>query len=144
MTKRKNVSKDLYTLLAFFLFITQFGDMKDFIKLCPVCLAPVFGRPDKVFCSEKCKNTYHYRSKYWKNGIKNRMMSSLDLNYKILEALVASGATSAKKEKLQAMGFDFSVCTSSKKGRCGHTLNCCFDMQYAQTASKIFNLKKLD
>lgn len=117
--------------------------MKSIIKLCPVCLSPVIGRTDKVYCSEKCKNAANYQAKACKTKMKARMIQALDKNYSILNIMMANGTTSIRKEALESLGFDFSVCTSIKKGRCGHTLTCCFDMQYVQTASKIFHLKKM-
>ena len=52
----------------------------------------VYGRADRKFCSEACKNEYHNRRRYpYRGDLQAVVLRKIDLNYAILERLYGMG-----------------------------------------------------
>ena len=74
-------------------------------KTCLECGNKIFGRSDKKFCDDACRNAYNNRvNKDSKNLIRNTN-NRLRKNYRILEALNPKHKTKASKSKLLEAGF---------------------------------------
>ena len=109
---------------------------------CPQCGRRVSGRPDKVFCSDACRYRWHYRQSAESRHARNRIITSLSVNYRILDALLSEGTTSADLCELEDIGFKPSTVTSYRRGRHSFEENGCFDIRYCRSESKIFNIRK--
>jgi predicted nucleic acid-binding Zn ribbon protein len=75
-------------------------------KICPVCGAPVKGRSDKKFCSEKCKSIQQYEKRNEKEAFYLEVHKQLRTNRKILKAYNRKGFTTVLKIDLFEEGFD--------------------------------------
>lgn len=81
-------------------------------KTCLECDRELFGRTDKKFCSDGCRNTYNNRlNKDTTNRVRN-INNRLRKNYRILEALNPDQKTKTTRQKLLEKGFDFNFITS--------------------------------
>lgn len=93
------------------------------IKQCKTCGESVDDRPNKLFCSAKCKSRYH-NIKAWKKREKQRKKMAIIgytlkkhwKNRKILKKLIPPDASTLEvsKKELKNAGFDFYYITGYK------------------------------
>ena len=101
-----------------------------------------YGRSDKKFCCEDCKNRHHNHIARSSRSVKRRVVSALERNYNILEDLVRSGENAVGLSEVMALGFNPGYATSFKKvGR--HQMYECFDITYIMTASRLCAISKI-
>lgn len=101
-----------------------------------------YGRRNRKFCCEKCKNTWHNRRTRGERLAKSRVMTVLNRNYAILSGILEAGGTSAGLEQLKGMGFNFGYCTSYHKVR-RHDEYVCFDITFTLMGDKVVSIRKL-
>lgn len=100
----------------------------------------VYGRADRKFCSEACKNEYHNRRRYpYKGDVHAVILRKIDLNYAILDRLYGMGVRTVDLITLSQLGFDAQFVTSYR--RMGRRNFCAiYDLQYELTESRIKRL----
>lgn len=81
-------------------------------KQCLECLIDFFGRSDKKFCSDLCRNSYNNRIKSEENDLVKKVNNILKKNRKILVEFNPEGNGKISKEKLLARGFNFGYVTN--------------------------------
>lgn len=108
---------------------------------CLECGKTVYGRPDKKFCSDECKNSWHNEEKRHDRATRRRAIAAIDRNYDILRQLLSYGATGAPLEDLTRLGFNPEAVTAVKTKTNGHPAYCCYDVQYRMSVNKISGLK---
>lgn len=110
---------------------------------CLECGEPlVYGRTDRKFCCDKCKNRYHNRRIRNSRNMKLRVWNALEKNHGILESLIKMDVDAIKLPDLSSLGFNMEYSTSFHKvGR--HSQFRCFDILYYMTDSKIFGIRKV-
>lgn len=101
-----------------------------------------YGRTNRKFCCDRCKNTWHNRRTRGTKLAKARVMSILNRNYSILNGILEAGGTSAGVDQLKGMGFDFDYCTSYRKIR-RHDEYVCFDIAFKIMADEVVSIRKL-
>ncbi|MBO8453502.1 MAG: hypothetical protein IAC07_02110 [Bacteroidetes bacterium] len=101
-----------------------------------------YGRTDRKFCCENCKNKYHNRMTRNSRNVKLRIINSLHKNYKILERMLKLGLDSIDMTELKHLGFDPSFVTSYRKFR-RHDEFCCFDIRFIMTPNRIYSVSRL-
>lgn len=92
-------------------------------KTCLECGKPVFGRIDKKFCDDQCRNSYNNKQNADANNIVRNVHYTLRKNRRILEELNPTGKEKVQRKKLIEKGFDFHFHTSTyttKKGAIYH------------------------
>ena len=101
-----------------------------------------YGRTDKKFCSEECKNSHHNHQNASARAVKRRVMAALEKNYGILDGLVSSGVDSVWIDEVLPLGFNPGFATSFVKGRrvCRYS---CFDISYLMTDGKLSSISKI-
>lgn len=109
---------------------------------CLQCGTAIYGRKDKKFCSEDCKNHYHNAISRETNRRRTRVIAALTANYEILNGLLRYGVQSYGLEELRQMGFREEYITGYRKGEHHHNEHSCFDIKYYVTGSKIFGIRK--
>lgn len=113
----------------------------------PTCLQCgdriVYGRSDKKFCSDSCKNRYNNQRHHYIRSVRLRILGTLDRNYSILEKLLQLGIHSITLGDLAQMGYNKEFVTSWHKVR-GHDEFRCFDIKYCCSGSRIFQLERTD
>ncbi len=78
---------------------------------CLECGDKIFGRSDKKFCSDGCRNTFNNNQKKDSSNYMRNVNNILRKNHRILENLNVSGKTKTTKTKLIGLGLDFNFIT---------------------------------
>ena len=103
----------------------------------------MFGRADKKFCNDSCRNA-------WNNRIRNRATSSVHLintilkrNRNLLHEAIPMGAstTRIKKVQLDAQGFNPGFFTGASKRKNGSLFFLCYEFGYSVT-KECYNVVK--
>ena len=112
----------------------------------PICLECgheiTYGRMDKKFCCEQCKNQYHNKQQKDSRAIHRKVMRGLEKNYEILNRLHRTNITSISIGDLLSMGFRPEYSTSYRKVN-SHDEFCCFEFKYYISRTRLFNLQKV-
>jgi hypothetical protein len=99
-------------------------------KCCEECGRVIFGRIDKRFCSDQCRNAFNNRLNSDVTNYIRNVNNALRKNRRILLELNPDGKTRVDRQKLLAAGFDFSVYTSTYTTRDGAQYFYCYDQGY--------------
>ena len=108
---------------------------------CLECGTSIYGRSDKKFCSEDCKNHYHNRMARESQSRKTAVLSILATNYEILNNLIRYKVNSYLISDLNRLGFRDGYMTECRKVH-HHWEHSCFDIKYYVTGNKIFGIRK--
>ncbi len=116
------------------------------VRQIPVCLECghkiKYGRTDKKFCCDKCRNRYNNAQIKVGRAYKRRVMKALAANYDILDRLVKAGVSSMELFDLVNLGFVLEAVTSHRRVR-HHDEYACFDIKYVLTPSRISGITKI-
>lgn len=100
-------------------------------KKCLECGEKIFGRIDKKFCTDQCRNTFNNRLNGNSSNIIRNINNLLRKNRRILETLNKKGTkTIVSKELLLSKGFNFSYHTNTYKTQKGLTYTFCYEQGY--------------
>ncbi|NNF33368.1 MAG: hypothetical protein HKN68_04630 [Saprospiraceae bacterium] len=82
-------------------------------KTCKLCKHPFAGRSDKVFCTVKCKSTYHQKLNIATRNTTRNIDKILHRNRSILLEIMGKNAYQKKVPKfiLDKKKFNYSYCT---------------------------------
>lgn len=121
-------------------------EYKKYIRRMPLCLECGnqirYGRTDKKFCCEDCKNKHHNAQAKAGRSYRSKVISTLNRNYGILEQMLKEGVDSADLVDLVSIGFAPGIVTSYRHiGR--HDVFTCYDIKYIMTRTRICSLMKI-
>ena len=112
----------------------------------PVCLECGdelgYGRSDRKFCSETCKNRWNNRKYHYSRSSRLRILGILDRNYSVLEKLLRLDIRSISLGDIAQMGYNKEFVTSYHKVG-SHDEYRCFDIKYCCSASRIFRIERV-
>lgn len=100
-----------------------------------------YGRIDRKFCCDKCKNKYNYRLHQSERALKTRVISNLGKNYAILKKLLSMEVHSIDICEIVQMGFNPNFATSYRKDY-KHEEYRCFDIRYFRLPSRLVRIEK--
>lgn len=112
-------------------------------QTCLDCGREFYGRKDKKFCSQSCKNHYHNNEARSSRRLRNRIITDLASNYNILDNLIRLKMTTISICDAEALGFKPSIITGFSKSK-GHNEFRCFDIKYCQSDTRIFNIGRFE
>jgi predicted nucleic acid-binding Zn ribbon protein len=126
------------------IFAEKQNDMNgyDEERHCMNCGKTLSGRPDKLFCSQRCKNEWHNRINGMEKRRRDRTFAILWKNYKILELMADSGMRETDMSSLSACGFNPDFITGFRKLRNGRADYFCFDIAYNKTEARLYNIRR--
>ena len=101
-----------------------------------------YGRTDKKFCSDECKNRHHNHRCRSGRFVRRKTMSVLEKNYEILDGLVKVGVDTVLLSDILILGFNPAYLTSISRGK-HHDIYACFDITYIMTPSKLCSISKM-
>ena len=104
--------------------------MTDEDRYCLECNRVLFGRSDKKFCNDSCRNTYNNRVNSNKPDIVKNVNSILGKNWRVLKELNPTGKVKSHRDQLLMRGFDFEYSTNSYTTKYGDTYKFCYDQGY--------------
>jgi len=112
-------------------------------KQCLECHEKMYGRIDKKFCSDYCRNTYNNKlNKDSKNLIRN-INNRLRKNYRILDNIPrVEGKARTTKTRLLDKGFDFEYNTSTYTTKKGNTYHFLYDLGYLSLGNDYYMIVK--
>ncbi len=113
-------------------------------KLCPECNRPIYGRADKKFCSDMCRNSFNNKQNGSINNMVRRVNSILKKNRRILEELNPKGKIKVTRSKLIANGFDFEYHTSTYTTKEGSVYFFCYEHGYLPLENEFYLLVRRD
>ena len=111
-------------------------------KSCLECGKPVYGRSDKKFCDDTCRNAYNNRQNADANNFVRNVHNLLRRNRRILEELTLQGSADTTRTMLLAKGFDFTFHTSSRTTKDGVSSFFCYEYGYQKVDDEKVKLIK--
>ncbi|TRX56057.1 hypothetical protein FNH22_16905 [Fulvivirga sp. M361] len=111
-------------------------------KSCLECDTKIYGRFDKKFCSDQCRNAYNNRLNSDSNNYIRNVNNILRKNRRVLEKSNPEGKAKMKKEKLLEKGFDFNYHTNKYVTKAGATYFFCYEYGYLELDNDWFMLVK--
>lgn len=116
------------------------------VRQTPVCMECghkiKYGRTDKKFCCDKCRNKYNNAQTRAGRAYRRRVMNAISGNYDILDNLLRTGITAIDLFELVNLGFVIEAVTSHRRMR-HHDEYACFDIKYKMTPSRISGITKI-
>lgn len=104
--------------------------MSDVEKGCLECKKAIFGRSDKKFCSDGCRNAYNNKVNAPSTNYVRNVNNILGKNRRILIALNPTGKQKTHRDQLLKRGFDFEYYTNSYTTKSGVEYRYCYDQGY--------------
>lgn len=103
-----------------------------------------YGRSDRKFCCEVCKNRYNNSRRYVHSAYKEKINRELEKNYSILVSLVKMGIDQVPLGEAQSMGFNTHLVTAvTRTGRRPVFNYFCYDISFKISESRIFNIQRI-
>jgi predicted nucleic acid-binding Zn ribbon protein len=99
-------------------------------RACPECGKPVFGRIDKKFCSDACRNAFNNKANAPRTNHMRNVNNILARNRRILKELNPNGKMKTHKDKLLKKGFDFEYFTNQYLTKNGDTYHFVYEQGY--------------
>ena len=109
-------------------------------RVCPQCGDPVYGRIDKKFCSDQCRNAYNNKNLGYTNNYIRTVNSILRKNRKILEDLTPKGKAKVHLNQLKKQGYNFDYFTNQYITRNGNVYFFCYEYGYLKLENDFFAL----
>ena len=110
-------------------------------RRCLYCNKPVYGRSDKKFSSDVCRNSFHNQRNAPRYHYMRTINATLVKNRKILEALHLAGKKKEHKDKLLKQGFDFGFYTHVANQAKGDIQRFCYDHGYQLEEDHVLIIK---
>jgi len=116
------------------------------VKYCMECGEAVQGRTDKKFCSDACRNMYHYRSNNAPINYVRNVVNALKRNRRILMELNdgPEGTKKVHRDKLVQKGYNFMYHTNIYRTMKGNTYVFCFEHGYLELSENWYALVRRD
>ncbi|SIT06299.1 hypothetical protein [Belliella pelovolcani] len=101
-------------------------------RYCKKCNEPIYGRSDKVFCDDGCRNAYNNIHRKETNDCVVKIYKQLRLNRKILEKIYTGGVGNVRvpRNKMLKLGYNFLYLTNFQVDYKGDQYEYCFDYGY--------------
>ena len=99
-------------------------------RKCLECGKPVFGRIDKKFCSDACRNAFNNKANAASTNYMRNVNNILSKNRRILRELNPNGKKKTHKDQLLKRGFDFDFHTRTYTTRSGDSYHFCYEQGY--------------
>lgn len=113
-------------------------------RVCEECQEPIFGRSDKRFCSDYCRNAFNNRQNRASTNLIRNTNNQLRKNYRLLNKHNPTKKTSLPKSVLLREGFDFTLHTSTYQTKKGHIYYFVYDQGYLPIKNDYLSLVKKD
>jgi hypothetical protein len=99
-------------------------------RKCLECDSPIYGRKDKKFCTDYCRNSYHNKLNEDSNAYVRRVNNILRKNRRILSAHNPNGKVKIRPIQLAEEGFNFHFYTNIYETKSGNKYFFCYDQGY--------------
>lgn len=115
-------------------------------RVCLECGERIVGRLDKRFCSDACRNQYHYQANNAPINYVRNVVNALKRNRRVLSELNTGpeGKTRVHRDKLIERGFNFMYHTNVHRTKAGNSYVFCFEQGYLDLGENWFMLVRRD
>ncbi len=115
-------------------------------KSCLQCGEKLLGRTDKRFCSDACRNIYHYHANNAPINYVRNVVNALKRNRRVLSELNngPDGKKKVHRDKLLERGYNFMYHTNTHRTRAGNTYVFCFEQGYMELGENWYMLVRRD
>ena len=113
-------------------------------RFCAQCGEEIFGREDKTFCSNKCRNTFNNRQNKDATNLVRNINNRLRKNYRILTELNVVENAKVERKILKKKGFDFEFFTSVLDCKTGNKYYFVYDQGFTQLTEDVFLICRKD
>lgn len=111
-------------------------------KICPECERPIYGRSDKKFCSDGCRNAFNNKQNAGDREMIRKINQQLQKNRRILDEFFGSDRNPAHRDDMLRAGFDFNFYTHITKGNNQDLQHNCYDHYYYSKDQIFFDIGK--
>ena len=111
-------------------------------KKCLACGSNIWGRSDKKFCSDVCRNNFNNKLNSCANKLVRNTNNILRRNRRILLQLTTIGRSKITRSGLLEKGFDFSHMTSIYTDKEGLEYRFCYEYGYLSIEEELYTLVK--
>lgn len=112
-------------------------------KVCLECGDSIdYGRVNRKFCCDECKDKYHYRMQRNYRSVRLRVVNALNKNHEILDKLIGMSVFSIDLGDLAQLGFTSTYATACRKAGC-HMEYRCFDIKYHMSDRRVFSIERV-
>ncbi len=119
--------------------------MEEAKRKCLECGEEIFGRTDKKFCSDQCRNTYNNRFTAVANSYIRKVNYILRKNRRIMEQIIVESEKDVKRisrKRLLDKGFDFGYYTNIYKTKAAKYYYFCYEYGYNKLDDEYFAIVK--
>jgi len=109
-------------------------------KFCLNCGLPVFGRADKKYCDDYCRNDFHNSQAVTNSKLTRSSHKKLRRNYEILTGVIDDGVCEIAKDELLVYGFNTKAMTELDLREDGTMLYGIYDIQYFEKANRMIEV----
>ncbi|MSP65987.1 MAG: hypothetical protein EXR22_04565 [Flavobacteriaceae bacterium] len=109
-------------------------------KFCLNCGLPVFGRADKKYCDDYCRNDFHNSQAVTNSKLTRSSHKKLRRNYEILNGVIDAGVCEIAKDELLVYGFNTKAMTELDLREDGTMLYGIYDIQYFEKANRMIEV----
>jgi hypothetical protein len=102
---------------------------------CRECGADIYGRSDKLFCGDSCRNAFNNSKRSSSDRETARINRILCKNRNILESVINQGKKCCTRELLLSMGFNFNYATSFMIKEGGKIVVSCYNFCYVNSSN---------
>lgn len=110
-------------------------------RRCLNCNSPIYGRPDKLFCSDRCRDNWHNIEKSLLRKNRSAVLGILEKNYGILISLMKSECRRWPLDLVEGLGFKSDYFTRITFNKRGGMVCECFNIRYSVSKTKIWNIE---
>ncbi|HPF68398.1 MAG: hypothetical protein R2810_17325 [Flavobacteriales bacterium] len=116
------------------------------VRTCLQCGDKLMGRTDKRFCSDACRNLYHYNANNASINYVRNVVNVLKRNRRILSELNdgPEGTKKVHRDRLLEKGYNFLYHTNTYRTRAGNTYVFCFEHGYLELSENWYTLVRRD
>ncbi|MGM1430270.1 hypothetical protein ACS126_13505 [Sphingobacterium lactis] len=112
-------------------------------KRCIECTEPIYGRSDKKFCNDSCRNAYNNKLNSTNYNILRDINNHLRRNRRILQELLGEEKmTKVKRHKLMKFGYSFQYHTHNLTTAKGHDYTFCYEYGFLEIEEDLFLIVK--
>lgn len=112
-------------------------------RRCLSCGHILYGRADKKFCNDSCRNTWNNRVRHRATSAVYMVNTILKRNRNLLQDALPNGTSTARIRKIQleAQGFNPGFFTGASKRRNGSLVFLCYEFGFS-IAGECYNVMK--
>lgn len=109
---------------------------------CPECGKTIYGRADKKFCSDSCRNTFNNKQNTLSVNLIRNVNHALRKNWRILTEICKEGKAKTTGKTLRTKGFEFDLMTSQRTTKKGATYFFVYDYGYLELDNDFYLIVK--